>query len=892
MKNKLQSSLYLVDGSSYIFRAYHAMLRQRLSNARGLPTGATYVFSNMIQKLIREQKPEYLAVVWDPPVKTFRHNLYPQYKANRAETPPDLIPQFSYIRALVQAFGIPALEQEGYEADDVIGTLAKKAAEEGFEVVLVSGDKDLTQLLGPHVTMLDTLKNKITDVAGVKERFGVTPEHVIDVLALMGDSSDNVPGVPKVGEVTAKKLIVQYGDLENVLAHAGEIKGAVGESLRANAALARLCKELVTIKTEVPVPFDLSALKPRPPDRAKLVELFKELDFGKLLAEYSVESKEIPLDQYRLIKTEAELRSLIQELRAAGRFALDTETTSKDPMRAELVGLSFCAEPHRAVYVPVAHTGEGAPNQISRERALELLRPLLEDPAIKKIGQNAKYDLIVLARAGVQVQGLDFDTMIASYLLNPRRRSHGLDALALEFLGHKTISYEEVTDGGKKNFAEVPVEQALRYSGEDADVTLMLHDLFRPLLKEGDFEELFHEIEMPLVGVLIRIEMNGVKVDTELLAKLSAELLAREETEREEIFRLAGQEFNIDSPKQLSEILFEKLQLPRLKKTKTGYSTNVDVLTKLALQHDLPRHVLDYRTLVKLQNTYTDALPQLVLPETGRIHTSLNQTVTSTGRLSSSEPNLQNIPVRTAVGKRIREAFIAEPGRRLLSADYSQVELRILAHISEDRTLIQAFARDEDIHRRTAAEVFGVMPEMVTEEMRRQAKVINFGIAYGMSGYGLSEELGISQKEALQYIDEYFRRYPGVYRYIQDTIAQARKQGYVTTLMNRRCYLPDIKSGNFNVRQFAEREAINAPIQGSAADIIKKAMVEIDRELIQRQMKSKMILQVHDELVFEAPKSEEKELEKLVVNLMESVVQLKVRLKVDAAWGKNWAEAH
>jgi len=892
LTQKKSLKLYLVDGSSYIFRAYHAMLRQRLSNARGMPTGATYVFSNMIQKLIREEKPDYLAVVWDPPVKTFRHNLYPEYKANRAETPPDLIPQFSYIRSLVAAFGIPALEQEGYEADDVIGTLAKKAAEQGFEVVLVSGDKDLTQLLGPQVTMLDTLKNKTTDVAGVKERFGVKPEHVIDVLALMGDSSDNVPGVPKVGEKTAKKLIAQYGDLENVLAHAGEIKGAVGESLRNFADQARLSKELVTIQTEVPVPFDLESLRPRPPDRPKLIALFKELDFGKLLAEYSVESKEIPPDQYRLITTEADLQSLISELRAAGRFALDVETTSKDPMRAELVGLSFCAEPHRAVYLPVAHTGEGAQNHVARQRALEALRPLLEDPKVKKIGQNAKYDLIVLARAGVQVQGGDFDTMIASYLLNPRRRSHGLDALALEFLGHKMISYEEVTDGGKKNFAEVPVEQALRYSGEDADVTLMLHDLFRPLLKEGDFEELFHEIEMPLVGVLIRIEMNGVKVDTKLLAMLSAELLAREEKEREEIFRLAGQEFNIDSPKQLSEILFDKLKLPRLKKTKTGYSTNVDVLTKLAAQHDLPRHVLDYRTLVKLQNTYTDALPQLVHPETGRIHTSLNQTVTSTGRLSSSEPNLQNIPVRTAVGKRIREAFIAEPGWRLLSADYSQVELRILAHISEDQTLIQAFARDEDIHRRTAAEVFGVMPEMVTEEMRRQAKVINFGIAYGMSGYGLSEELGISQKEALQYIDEYFRRYPGVYRYIQETIAQARKQGYVTTLMNRRCYLPDIKSVNYQVRQFAEREAINAPIQGSAADIIKKAMVEIDRELIQRKMKSKMILQVHDELVFEAPKSEEKELEKLVVSTMESVVQLKVRLKVDAAWGSNWAEAH
>jgi len=892
LTGKTLPKLYLVDGSSYIFRAYHAMARQRLSNSRGIPTGATYVFTNMLQKLIRETKPEYLAVVWDPPGRTFRYDLYPEYKANRAETPPDLVPQFRYIRELVEGFGIPALEYEGYEADDVIGTLAKKAAAQGLEVVLVSGDKDLTQLIGPRVTMLDTLKDKTTNAASVKERFGVGPEKVTDVLALMGDSSDNVPGVPKVGEKTAIKLMTQYGDLESVLAHAAEIKGAVGESLKNFADQARLSKDLVTIRTELPLALDLSSLQRKEPDREKLVALCKELEFEKLLAEYSTPSVEVSPEHYRLLFTEQELGGLIAELKNAGRFALDIETTGKDPMRAEIVGLSFCAEPHRACYLPVAHTGAGSDRQIPRQRALELLRPLLEDPRVKKIGQNAKYDLTMLARAGLRVQGLDFDTMIASYLQNPRRRSHGLEALALEFLGHKMTTYEEVTDKGKKNFAEVDVESALRYSGEDADVTWMLYEKFLPLLQEGEFEELFQKVEMPLVEVLMRMEMNGVKVDTDILAGLSAELEERAEKEREEIYRLAGQEFNIDSPKQLSEVLFEKLKLPRLKKTKTGYSTNVEVLTKLAAQHEMPRHVLDYRTLVKLKNTYTDALPQLVHPETGRIHTSLNQAVTATGRLSSSEPNLQNIPVRTLEGKRIRAAFIAEPGHRLLSADYSQVELRILAHFTDDPTLLQAFARDEDIHCRTAAEVFGVMPEMVTEEMRRQAKVINFGIAYGMSGYGLSEELGISQKEAQQYIDEYFRRYPGVHRYIQETIASARAQGYVTTLMNRRCYLPDIQSENYSVRQFAEREAINAPIQGSAADIIKKAMVEIDRELLKRRLRSKMILQVHDELVFEAPAEEEKDLEKLVVKVMESVVELKVRLKVDAAWGKNWAEAH
>jgi DNA polymerase-1 len=885
--------LYLVDGSSYIFRAYHATERQRLSTSSGLPTGAIYVFTNMLRKLLKDEAPEYLAVVWDAPGKTFREDSYPDYKATRKEVPEDLVPQFDYIRKVVKAFNIATLEKDGYEADDVIATMVEELSAQDLEIVIVSGDKDLTQILGPKVSMLDTMKDRRTDPALVKDRFGVEPERVVDLLALMGDASDNVPGVPGIGEKTAKKLIAEYRTLENLLKHADNVPGKVGENLKRFAEQARLSKNLVTLVREVPVSFSLEELKVKTPDREKLARLFSELEFQKLLAEYSTAQKEINTDRYQLVQDEKALSRSIKEMERARAFALDLETTSPDPMQAEIVGISFCARPELAYYIPVGHSGLEVKRQLSKELVLKRLKSLLEDPKLKKIGQNIKYDYIVLNRAGVKTEGIAFDTMVASYLLNPRR-NHNLNDLALEHLNHKMLTYEEVCGRGKDqiNFSEVELETALRYSGEDADVTLRLSQLFAPRLKEQEFQKLFDKVEMPLVTVLARMEMNGVKIDVKLLEEISRELEERGEIKKQEIYRLAGEEFNIDSPKQLQEILFEKLKLPRRKKTKTGYSTRMDVLVQLAEEHPLPKHLLEYRTLSKLKSTYAEALPRLVHPATGRLHTSFNQAITATGRLSSSEPNLQNIPVRTPEGRRIRQAFIAEGENLLLSSDYSQVELRLLAHISGDSTLLESFEAGEDIHRRTAAEVFGVAPDLVTEEMRRQAKVINFGITYGMSEFGLSQELGIPRKQARIYIDEYFRRYPGAYRYVQDTIERARRDGHITTIFNRRCFFPEIKSKDPNIRRFAEREAINAPMQGSAADIIKMAMVKIDREIKRRNLKTMMILQVHDELVFEVPPEELEEVRALVQREMEAVADLKAPLKVDIKAGKNWAEAH
>ncbi len=885
--------MYIVDGSSYIFRAYHATERQRLSNSSGLPTGAVYVFTNMLRKLLKEEAPEYLAVVWDAPGKTFREDIYPDYKATRKEVPEDLVPQFDYIRKVVEAFNIATLEKEGYEADDVIATMVERLSARNMEIVIVSGDKDLTQILGPRVNMLDTMKDRRTDPALVKDRFGVYPERIVDLLALMGDSSDNVPGVPGIGEKTAKKLIAEYRTLENLLEHADNVPGRVGENLKRFADQARLSKNLVTLVREVSVSFSLEDLKVKSPDREKLTRLFSELEFPKLLTEYSTAQKEINTEKYQLVQDEKALSGLIKELERSRAFALDLETTSTDPMQAEIVGISFCAKPGLAYYIPVGHTGLEKKRQLSRELVLERLKPLIENPRLKKTGQNIKYDYIMLKRAGVKTEGIAFDTMVASYLLNPRH-NHNLNDLALEYLNHRMLTYEEVCGRGKDqiNFSEVDLETALCYSGEDSDVTLRLSRVFAPRLKDQEFQELFDKVEMPLVTVLARMEMNGVKIDVKLLEEISRELEERGEIKRQEIYRLAGEEFNIDSPKQLQGILFEKLKLPRRKKTKTGYSTRMDVLTQLAEEHPLPKHLLEYRTLSKLKNTYTVALPRLVHPETGRLHTSFNQAVTATGRLSSSEPNLQNIPVRTPEGRRIRQAFIAEGENLLLSSDYSQVELRLLAHMSGDSMLLESFARGEDIHRRTAAEVFGVAQELVTDEMRRQAKVINFGITYGMSDFGLSQELGIPRKQARIYIDEYFRRYPGVYRYIQDTIERARRDGHITTIFNRRCFFPEIKSKNPNIRRFAEREAVNAPMQGSAADIIKKAMVKIDRELETRNLKTMMILQVHDELVFEVPPEELEDVRDLVQKEMESVVDLKAPLRVDIKSARNWAEAH
>lgn len=889
--------LYLVDASSYAFRAYHASSRQGLSNSRGLPTGATLVFTNMLLKLLREERPSHLVVVWDAPGKTFRHQLYPQYKATRKETPSELRLQIDYMRRIVEALNLPARELSGYEADDVIGTIARRAEDKGIETVIVSGDKDLTQLVSEKVTMLDTLKDARTDVAGVKERFGVGPDKVTEVLALWGDSSDNIPGVPKVGEKTAKELITQYGSLEEALAHAGEVKKkSVSENLRAYADQARLSRKLATVVTDLPLEFDWDELKPGRPDRQKLAELFTELEFTRLLNEFGEQKKEISRKGYHLLTAPAELAEFLDQARAAGRLSIDTETSSLDPVSARLVGISMAVKEGEAVYVPVAHTGDGADKQMGPDQARELIGPALADPAIKKIGQNLKFDFIVLTRAGYQVNNPAFDAMIASYLVNPRRRGHGLDELAREFLGHETIKYEEVCGKGRQQvpFAAVPVEDALRYSGEDADLALRLKGVFAPRLSELKLEELFEKIEMPLVPVLARMEMTGVKVEVERLAELSRSFEREIDQLKAKIFSAAGEEFNLDSPKQLGEVLFNKLHLPtgRKTKTKSGYSTSVEVLQKLAEEHELAGLILEYRSLAKLKSTYTDALPRLVNPATGRLHTSYNQTVTSTGRLSSSDPNLQNIPVRSGLGRSIREAFVGEGENLIVSADYSQIELRLMAHYSEEPALLEAFRGGEDIHARTAMEIFNVKPDELTPDMRRHAKVINFGILYGMSAHGLTKQLKVDHEEAKKYIDAYFQRYPRVREFTERVVAEAREKGYVSTIMGRRLPVPEIHSSNFITRQAAEREAVNAPLQGSAADIIKAAMIELDRALIERGFKSRMIMQVHDELVFEAVPDELEELKELAVKKMEGAAALKVALQVEVNSGKHWAEAH
>ncbi|HUT53263.1 MAG TPA: DNA polymerase I [bacterium] len=886
--------LYLVDASSYAYRAYHATERQGMTTSAGLPTGATLVFTNMLLKLIREEKPTHLAVVWDARGKTFRHERFPEYKAQRAKMPEDLGVQLAYMRKISGAFRFANLELQGYEADDLIGTIARKAEAADIETVIVSGDKDLTQLVSESTTMLDTLKDTRMDVAGVTERFEVGPDKVIEVLALWGDSSDNIPGVPKVGEKTAKKLIREYGSVENVLKHAGEVKGVVGENLKTYADQARLSRELVTIVTDVPVQIDWADFDIQEPDREKLTEVFKELQFTRLLHEFGEEKPAISYEGYRAVTDAAELKAFVKEAERAGLVSVDTETTSIDPVRADLVGVSLAVKPHESIYVPVAHAGLGSHVQMKKEEALEILAPLLTDPKVKKIGQNMKYDFSVLTRAGIEMKGLYFDTMVASYLINSKRRTHNLTELASEYLDHKMITYEDVTGKGKAQlpFAEVSIEDAARYSGEDADVALLLMQKLGPLLEDMGLTKLFSEIEMPLIPVLARMEMTGVFVDVPRLEGFSKKFEAEIGELQAKIHKLAGQEFNIDSPKQLGDVLFVKLQLPSAKKTKTGFSTNQEVLDKLAEDHELPRLVLEYRSLSKLKGTYTDALAKLVNPETGRIHTSYNQTVTSTGRLSSSDPNLQNIPVRTGEGKMIREAFVGEGKNLILSVDYSQIELRIMAHIAEEPALLDAFRKGEDIHARTASEVFEVPLDRVTPDQRRHAKVINFGILYGMSAHGLTRQLHVEHKQAQAFIDAYFKRYPRVKLYMENTVAEGRARGYVSTIMGRRLPLPEIYSSNFIVRQASEREAINAPLQGSAADIIKIAMVRVDEAMREKKFASKLIMQVHDELVLEAVPGELDDLCRLVVKEMEGAAHLKVRLKADASSGKSWAEAH
>ena len=887
-------TLYLIDGSSYIYRAYYAI--RHLSSPKGFPTNALYGFTQMLLKVMKDRRPDHIAVVFDAGRTTFRTELYPDYKANRSAMPDDLVPQIAPIKEMVRAFNIPVLELAGYEADDIIGTIARECEERGMETVVVTGDKDLMQIVSDRVTLLDTMKEKVSGIPEVRERFGVGPEGVIDILGLAGDSSDNIPGVPGIGEKTAIRLIQEFGSLDALLEKAGEVKGKTGEKLREFAEQARLSRRLATIVQDVPVPFDFEAFAASPPDNRRLAELFREYGFTTLMKELTSEAT-LSTEQYRTIFNEEEFRALLAELEAAGTFAVDLETTSLNPLEAEIVGISLSFRDHEACYIPVGHFYLGAPGQLPRQRVLDALRPLLTDPRVRKVGQNLKYDYQVFRRHGIELAGVWCDTMVASYLLNPLRSSHGLDSLSVEHLDHKMISYEEVAGKGKEqvNFAQVPVEKASVYSCEDSDAAWLLHRLFLPRVAETGMERLFFEVEMPLVPILAEMELAGVRLDLSLLGELSAGFGAQLSELEGRITGLAPEPFNLNSPRQLGEVLFEKMGLPTGKKTKTktGWSTNVEELERLAeAGHEIAALILQYRGLAKLKSTYTDALPKLVHPATGRVHTSYNQTVTNTGRLSSSEPNLQNIPVRTEEGRRIRRAFIAEAGHVLLSADYSQIELRVLAHLSGDRVFCDAFARDEDIHTRTASEVFGLFPEMVTPEMRRQAKAINFGVIYGQGAFSLARQLGIATRVAREFIDNYFARHPGARTFLDGCMREAEENGYVTTLLGRRLPIPDIKSANGNIRAFAQRNAVNYPIQGSAADIIKEAMVKVTQRLKRDRMGSRLIMQVHDELVFEVPEEERTAMERLVQHEMEHAVELRVPLRVEVNCGRNWSEAH
>ena len=893
-QNNTLPTLYLIDGSAYIYRAYHAV--RGLSNSSGMPTNATYGFTRMLIKLMADRKPSHVAMFFDAKGPTFRHERYTEYKANRPPMPDDLVSQLPWIHKVTEAFNIPIFEQQGYEADDLIGTLARLAEENGFQVVMVTGDKDFMQLVTDHCTIWDPMKDKVIDPAFVQESFALAPSQMIDVMGLSGDTADNIPGVPGVGQKTAVKLIQTFGSMDGVYEGIDTITAKKQrEKLIDNKEQALLSRELVTIDRHAPIEFDANQLKTQGPDDKALSSLFAELEFRQLQQEYAQKDRSVERD-YQAIMDEKGLEALVEQLKKASRFALDTETTSQDPMRARLVGLSFCLTPGKAWYIPVAHNYLGAPDQLDLKTVLERLQPILTDPKIEKIGQNIKYDWMVLRRHGADLEGVTFDTMIASYLISPGKRAHGLDQIALDYLGHKNIKYEEVAGKGKNavTFDQVMVEKAVPYACEDADMTLSAHAVFLPQLEADGLGDLMKDVEMPLLPVLLEMEMTGVCVDQDKLHELSKSFAGQLSLLEKEIHSLAGEPFNINSSQQLGHILFEKMKLPVQKKTKkkTGYSTDVEVLTTLARKHELPALVLRHRSLAKLKSTYADALLELIHPETQRIHTSFNQTVAATGRLSSSDPNLQNIPIRTEEGREIRKAFIPRKGWQLLSADYSQIELRILAHCSGDPILIQSFQEDEDIHSRTAAEVFQVFPEMITDDLRRQAKAINFGIIYGMSAYGLAKDLEISNKMAQTYIDHYFARYQGVKAFIDQTIETARETRRTSTLLGRIRQLPDITSSNRNVRQFAERTAINTPIQGSAADLIKLAMINVSRALHDKKMRTAMLLSVHDEMIFEVPPEELEDAKALVREQMEGVWDLAVPLKVNMESGANWAEAH
>ncbi|WP_455383788.1 DNA polymerase I [Acidihalobacter prosperus] len=893
-------ALILVDGSSYLYRAFHAL--PPLTNAHGEPTGAVYGVINMLRRLLKDYAPEHMAVVFDAKGKTFRDEMYADYKAHRPPMPDDLAAQIEPLHTLIRAMGLPMLAVEGVEADDVIGTLARQAADQGRDVVISSGDKDLAQLVDDHITLVNTMNNTTLDRDGVIEKFGVPPERIVDYLSLIGDSVDNVPGVAKCGPKTAVKWLQAYDSLDGVMEHAEEIKGKVGDNLREALEWLPQARRLVTVKLDVGLEQGPDDLTPGEPDTKTLRELFGRLEFNTWLKELEdgsdagEEAAQQPAGDYRCVLDERELETWIERLEGAEVFAFDTETTSLDYMQARVVGLSFAVEPGEAAYVPLAHDYPGVPQQLDRETVLERLRPLLEDPARAKLGHHLKYDRNVLANHGIALEGIRHDTMLESYVLNATANRHDLDTLCAAHLDHQNIHYEDVAGKGAKQipFSAVSLEDATPYAAEDADMTLRLHRLFWPRLEaEAGLRAVYEEIEIPLLRVLSRMERNGVRIDAERLRTQSAALAARMSAVERQTREIADCAFNLGSPKQIQDVLYNRLNLPVLRKTPKGQpSTAEDVLEELAAHHELPRLILEHRGLAKLKSTYTDRLPERIDPDTGRVHTSYHQAVASTGRLSSSDPNLQNIPVRNEEGRRIRQAFVAEKGHCLIAADYSQIELRIMAHLSADEGLLKAFAEGQDIHRATAAEVFGVALQDVSSEQRRAAKAINFGLIYGMSAFGLGRQLDIGRAEAQDYVDRYFARYPGVREYMDRTREQAKADGYVETIFGRRLYLPDINARNGQQRAQAERVAINAPMQGSAADIIKRAMIRVDRWIETEAPEVRLIMQVHDELVLEVPEARVDATREALRSHMEGAAELSVPLLVDIGVGQDWDAAH
>jgi DNA polymerase-1 len=905
-------TLLLVDGSSYLYRAYHAL--PDLRSQHNQPTGAIHGVLNMLRRLHKDYHADYSVCVFDAKGKTFRDAIYPDYKGHRPSMPDDLVAQIAPLHACIEAMGWPLLIVDGVEADDVIGTLARQAEQQSMRCIISTGDKDIAQLVNAHITLVNTMNNEVLDETGVYAKFGVRPERMLDYLMLVGDSSDNIPGVEKVGPKTAVKWLEHYGSLENIIAHATEIKGVVGENLRRAIDWFETSRKLVEIKCDVELPVTLADLALKPQDTGRLAMLYEELSMKSALQELRQQNHTNPADarndgaqdspdqrrknvtaEYQTILDDAQLNVWLEKLNAAQLVSLDTETTGLDPMQAELVGISFSFSCGHAAYIPLMHQYIGAPRQLERQYVLEKLRPWLENADKHKVGQNLKYDKHIFANYGLCLEGIAHDTLLQSYVLESHK-PHNMDSLALRHLDVKTISYDEVTGKGAQRigFEQVDIETATDYAAEDADVTLRLHQHLYPRI-QADARQLsiYRDIEMPAMAVLFAMERKGVLLDQQLLQKQSLELSQKLDVLEQRAFQISGLSFNLNSPKQIQEILFDRLKLPVVKKTPKGVpSTNEDVLQQLALDYPLPKILLEYRTLSKLKSTYTDKLPQMINPATGRVHTNYAQAVAVTGRLASSDPNLQNIPVRTAEGRRIREAFIAPAHYKIVSADYSQIELRIMAHISQDNGLLKAFAAGEDIHSATAAEIFAVPVDQVDTEKRRYAKVINFGLIYGMSEFGLATQLGIDRSAARAYIDRYFMRYPGVADYMQRTREQARTTGFVETVLGRRLWLPEINSPNGNRRQGAERAAINAPMQGTAADIIKLAMIAVQRWLAETRLQSQLIMQVHDELVLEVPDHEVDTILSELPRYMGNVISLDVPLLVDVGVGKNWEQAH